>query len=123
MTTPIIQAPLGECGLFQPGRLIATTVLDVVSGTPPAAEARPKFTTVVETLPKGVEWILREFGPTTLVAIHPDSGAMRGFWLDETCVDRATRWAAERNGAGFNIYFTANLPRHGLREKADEGRH
>ncbi len=32
-------------------------------------------------------------------------------------MDRATRWAAERNGAGFNIYFTANLPRHGLRKK------
>ena len=30
---------------------------------------------------------------------------------------RATRWAAQLNGADFNIYFTANLPRHGLEKK------
>ena len=66
---------------------------------------------------KGVEWILRELGSTTLVAIHPDSGAIGAFWLDATCVDRATRWAAEQNRVGFNIYFTANLPRQGLQKK------
>ena len=87
-------------------------------GLAPAAEEYQKFTTVVHDTPhEGVEWILRELGSTTLVAIHPDSAAIRASWLDETCVGRATRWAAQLNGADFNIYFTANLPRHGLEKK------
>jgi hypothetical protein len=112
--TPFVQAPPSGCVEPQP---ITTTVVGV-GGLAPTAEARPKFTTVVRDAPReGVDWILRELGPTTLVAIHPDSGAIRAFWLDETCVDHATRWAAQLNSADFNIYFTANLPRHGLQKK------
>ena len=112
--TPFVQAPANAC--FQPPP-VTTTVVGA-GGLAPTAEAHPTFTTVVEDAPrKGIEWILRELGPTTLVAIHPDSGAIHAFWLDETCVDCATRWAAARNGAGFNIYFTANLPRKGLQKK------
>jgi hypothetical protein len=55
-------------------------------------------------------------GPTTLVAIHPDSGAIRGFG--------SMRRAWTRNALGrgakrrrLNIYFTANLPRQGLQKK------
>ena len=89
-----------------------------MGGLAPAAEAYQKFTTVMHDAPhEGVEWILRELGSTTLVAIHPDSGAIGGLWLDATCVDCATRWAAEQNRVGFNIYFTANLPRQGLQKK------
>ena len=112
--TPSVQAPANA--RFQPQPI--TTAVVGAGGLAPAAIAHPKFTTVVQDAPpKGIEWILRELGPTTLVAIHPDSGAIHAFWLDETCVDCATRWAAARNGAGFNIYFTANLPRQGLQKK------
>jgi hypothetical protein len=112
--TPFVQAPASGCIESQS---ITTTAVGV-GGLPPTSEARPKFTTVVENAPrKGIEWTLRELGPTTLVALHPDDGGARGCWLDESRIDLVAGWAAEQNGVGFNIYFTANLPRHGLRKK------
>jgi hypothetical protein len=65
----------------------------------------------------GVRWVLREIGPSTLVAIHPDSHVIRGLWLDQSCLDEASVWAEAQSKAGFNVYFTANMPRQGTHSK------
>ena len=66
----------------------------------------------------GVRFLIRAIGPTTLVAIQPDSSAQpHGFWSDESSIDAAAHWAEQHNHSGWNLYFTANLPRAGTPNK------
>ena len=63
-----------------------------------------------------VVFVLREVGPTTIVALHPESGAVRGFWLDESTRCDAARWVAARNST-MNLYFCPNRPSEGINGK------
>lgn len=82
----------------------------------PSEQERRKFTTVVPTCEQGIELILRHLGPTTLVAIIPDVGRTAALWVEESNAD-VVQWAKERNQAGWNVYFTANLPQPQLNKK------
>lgn len=57
-------------------------------------------------------------GSIHLVAIHPDRGRGEppGRWFGED-VAAGVAWAADRNRAGYGIYFTANEVREGLNKK------
>jgi hypothetical protein len=61
--------------------------------------------------------ILSHIGRTTLCAIHPEAGGLRGFWLDEATLPYAADWVERHNAAGRNIYFTLNEPAFGLAKK------
>lgn len=66
----------------------------------------------------GLRFILDRLGPTTLVAIHPDgTDRITGQWLDDASMEAAVEWAERKNRAGFNLYFTPNLPRVSLAKK------
>jgi hypothetical protein len=65
----------------------------------------------------GCQAILRAIGATTLVAIRPDSGMDGAVWLDAATLSNAASWAAQRNAAGANLYFTLNEPVSGLGKK------
>lgn len=65
----------------------------------------------------GVTVVLNRIGPATLCAIHPETGGLRGFWLDQSTLSDAADWVERHNAAGFNIYFTLNLPQSGLSKK------
>jgi hypothetical protein len=67
---------------------------------------------------RGVDFLLRVFGPTTVIAIHAVSGAIRAIWLDASNKDRVSSWIAQHNQTGHNIYFHPNKPREGLKKKA-----
>jgi hypothetical protein len=93
-------------------------VTDELAGLHPDFDEAAPFTIVVKDNPaEGVAFVLHEIGPTTLVAIQPDTRAIDGHWLDGTCVDQAAAWAESRNKAGYNLYYTLNLPRHGTSKK------
>jgi hypothetical protein len=81
-------------------------------------KALPPQLYVADRPDAGCLLILRDIGPTTLVAIRPDSGMDGAAWLDETTLPSAASWAVQRNGAGANLYFTLNEPSTGLCRKA-----
>lgn len=66
----------------------------------------------------GCRLILGAIGPTTLVAIRPDSGMDGAAWLDAATLPNAASWVAHRNASGVNLYFTLNEPLTGLCKKA-----
>jgi hypothetical protein len=68
-----------------------------------------------------LSWLLTWFGPTTVVAINPDSGSISGKWLGQTTLEEVTRWADEINRRGSNLYFCPNLPKPGLAKKPSDG--
>ncbi len=56
-------------------------------------------------------------GPTTVVAIHPDSGGIKAKWLDPTTLTATTEWAERLNATGYNLYFCPNEPRRRTSKK------
>ena len=86
--------------------------------TPQSAQAVDPSQIIAESSPsRGVDFILRRIGPTTLVSIHPDNGMVAGRWLDKQTLAAAADWAERKNTAGSNIYYTVNLPRIGMAKK------
>ena len=65
----------------------------------------------------GLAFVLGAVGPTTVVAILPDRGNIQARWLDAGALADASAWAADRSKAGFNLYWTPNLPAAGLAKK------
>jgi hypothetical protein len=69
------------------------------------------------TLQPSVKFLLRHLGPTTLSAIHPDTGKISFRWIQDA--DAAVlQWITQHNLSGRNIYFSANQPQQGLTKKA-----
>lgn len=65
----------------------------------------------------GLAFVLREVGPTVVVAIHPDQGTVKARSLDAGTLDRTAAWATELNAAEFNLYFTLNESAAGMAKK------
>jgi len=131
-TLPALQ---GQSSLAPAANADAATTT-VVAGRPRSPFTRSPTTTVVaspsalhrdytlkvaDNPEAGVRFVARAIGPTTLVAIHPDSNdPPRGCWMDEGSTDRAAQWAERYNRSGWNLYFTANLPRARTSNKPDK---
>lgn len=76
----------------------------------PAVEARADPAT-------GLAFVLGTVGPATVVGIHPERKITAAAWLDRDTLDAVAAWATGRSKAGFNLYFTPNLPATGLARK------
>lgn len=66
---------------------------------------------------KGITFICRCVGSTSLVAMHPDGGPVAGYWADEGSLSGAQEWVTRKNEAGYNIYFNVNRPCDGTAKK------
>jgi hypothetical protein len=66
---------------------------------------------------RGVDFIARALGPTTLIAIRPDDGPAGGFYLDPDNVADAAAWAERLSADGCNIYYSSNQPAPGTNKK------
>ena len=78
--------------------------------TPPAIEVR-------DDPAAGLAFVLGNVGPATVVAIHPEQNSIAAAWLDRITLDAVAAWATKQSKAGFNLYFTPNLPTMGLARK------
>jgi hypothetical protein len=83
----------------------------------PIEPALPPIDATVDPA-RAVGYVLGVFGPTTVVAIHCDTGRTVSIWLDWDTAGNVTRWIGECNQAGYNIYITVNQPSLGLKKKA-----
>jgi hypothetical protein len=80
------------------------------------ASAIPEYDTR-DDIAAGLALVKSLFNPTTIVVIHPDRGGAIGKYLDDVSYGKVSKWAAEHNRAGCNVYFTPNQPYAGLDKK------
>ena len=65
----------------------------------------------------GLAFVLGASGATPVVPLHPDQGTVKARWLDRNTLQDVAAWAARLSAAGFNLYWTPNLPVAGLLRK------
>jgi hypothetical protein len=68
----------------------------------------------------GLQFIIENVGASTVVAIHPQTGAIQARWLDIATLPSVAAWAVKQN-VDWNLYFTPNSTTRGLAKKAAKG--
>jgi hypothetical protein len=69
---------------------------------------------------QGVRLVARLLGSSTLIAINPDTGVVKGFYMDCSNTAPAGEWAKRWNTDGYNIYYGSNRTRPDLSGKASK---
>ncbi len=116
LAEPAPARPLGFCGSMNRAERHALaegqTTAAMLTGNAPDALAEVRGDPAA-----GLAFVLREVGPTVVVAIYPDRGTVEARWLDTGTLDETAAWAMKRSAAGFNLYFTLNEPAAGKAKK------
>lgn len=124
--TPVLAPDLAQAGplaFATPNRMEARGFAEgarvgaMLAGSPNAPGAGPAIEARDDPA-AGLTFVLKALGATTIVAIHPDTGMVKARWLDAATLADVAAWAASMSAAGFNLYFTPNLPAPGMERKA-----
>ena len=116
-TTPA--GPFGYCGPLNRAERRALAEGQRTAALLAGQDSRPAFPAIEarDDPAAGLAFVLSAVGPATVVAIHPERKTTAAAWLDRDMLDTVAAWATERSKAGFNLYFTPNLPTTGLARK------